>query len=175
MLAYVLILAVIIARIVFRPLAFAPVAPALLFFGAFMPRKRMWIPVALLIAADVYLSRVGYGYPLSADLLVTWAWYAAVVLLGGAFLNGKVRTGRVAVSTLAASLSFFVISNFAVWAVWNMYPKTLGGLAACYVAAIPFFRNQLISDVLFSAVMFAIPMAMPALRPAEARDHVRAA
>lgn len=175
MLAYILVLAVIVARIVFRPLAFAPVGPALLFFGAYVPRKWMWAPLALLAATDVYLTRSSYSYPFTADILITWAWYAAVLWAGGALLRGKVRPARVAGATLAASLSFFAISNLAVWAVWNMYPKTLAGLAACYVAAIPFFRNQFVSDALFAAVMFALPAAVRALRPSEGEDHLRAA
>lgn len=168
MFAYILLLAVVVARIVFRPLAFAPVAPALLFFGAYMPRKCMWVPLALLAATDVYLTRTG-GYPFTADTLVTWAWYAAVLWAGSALLKDRVRPLRVAASTMTASIAFFVVSNFAVWAVWNMYPKTLTGLAACYVAAIPFFRNQFASDLLFAAVMFAVPAALHLLRPAEAR------
>ncbi len=168
MLAYVLIVAVILARLVFRPLAFAPVAPALLFFGAYVPRKWMWVPLSLLAATDIYLTRSSYGYPFTADVLVTWAWYAAVILAGSLVLKGKVRTLRVGGAALAASISFFLLSNFAVWAVWNMYPKTLNGLLTCYVAAIPFFRNQFASDLIFTAVMFALPAAIEALRPERA-------
>ncbi len=169
MLAYILIVAVILARLVFRPLAFAPVAPALLFFGAYAPRRWMWVPLTLLAATDIYLTRSTYAYPFTADVLVTWAWYAAVIWVGGAVLKGKVGALRVGASTVAASVAFFVLSNFAVWAVWNMYPKTLSGLAACYVAALPFFQNQFASDAIFAAVMFAIPLAIPALRSAEAK------
>ena len=39
-------------------------------------------------------------------------------------------------AALVTSISFFLISNFAVWAVGGMYPKTLPGLAACYVAGL---------------------------------------
>jgi len=115
----------------------------------------MWIPVAALAAAGVYLSRSYYGYPLSADLLVTWAWYAGMVLLGG-LLAKNISALRVGAASLAGSVSFFVVSNFAVWAVWNMYPKTVGGLMACYVAAVPFFRNAVVSDLCFAAVFFGI-------------------
>lgn len=175
MLAYLFVAAVILARLLFRPLAFAPVVPALLFFSAYIPRKQMWIPLALLAAADVYLTKIAYSYPLTADHFVSWAWYATILWLGGAWLKGKARPLRVAAAALTGSVSFFVVSNFAVWAVWNMYPKTLGGLSACYVAAIPFFRNQAASDLVFTAVMFAAPLAMEALRPSRAEDHVRAA
>ena len=141
---------------------FTPVAAALLFFGARMPRKQAWIPVTLFIASDVLLSRVVYGYPLSASDLVTWAWYAAIVLLGS-LLASNAKPLRVVSASLVASVSFFAISNFAVWAIWNMYPKTLAGLAACYTMAIPFFRNTVASDLLFTCAFFGFAALLPHL------------
>lgn len=157
MLAYIfLAFAVAVhARFLPMPFSFAPVTAALLYFGARRPRSEMWIPVAALAAAGVYLSRSVYGYGLSADLLVTWAWYAGMVLLGG-MLAKQASPLRVGAASLAGSVSFFVFSNFAVWAVWNMYPKTLAGLGACYLAAVPFFRNALVSDLFFAATFFGI-------------------
>src|SRR6202034_1868076 len=70
---------------------------------------------------------------------------------------------RVAGAALASSVSFFVVSNFAVWACWSMYPKTLAGLMTCYAAGIPFFRRGVAGDLLFSAVMFGLPALSAAL------------
>ena len=143
------------ARFLPLPFSFAPVTAALLYFGARRPRSEMWVPVAALAAAGVYLSRNYYGYALSADLLITWAWYAGMVLLGG-MLARNASALRVGAASLAGSVSFFLLSNFAVWAVWNMYPKTAGGLAMCYVAGLPFFRNAVVSDLFFAAAFFGI-------------------
>ena len=158
MLAYLFVPIAVAVHLRFLPLpfSFTPVAAALLYFGARMPRKQMWIPVALLAASDVYLTRVTYGYPLTADHLVTWAWYAAMLLarrradqrlLGGAHRRG-----------LADRLGLVLpVSNFCVWMVWrDMYPKTVNGLMACYVAGLPFFRSTVASDLLFSAAFFGI-------------------
>jgi len=49
---------------------------------------------------------------------------------------------------------FFVLTNFGVWALGALYPKTLTGLTECYVVAIPFFRNALLSDLFYSALLF---------------------
>ena len=157
MLAYLFLAFAVAVHMRFLPLpySFAPVTAALLYFGARRPRKEMWVPVTALVAAGLYLSRSVYGYPFSADLLVTWAWYAGMVLLGG-LLARKTTALRVGAVSLAASLSFFVVSNFAVWAVWSMYPKNLGGLMACYIAAVPFFRNAVVSDLFFAAAFFGI-------------------
>jgi len=153
---FVILAALVHARFIPMPFHFTPVAAALLFFGARMPRRQMWRPVALLIAADIYLNRQVYGYPLQADQVITWAWYAAILLLGG-LLAKNASALKVVGASLAASVSFFVISNFAVWAVYReMYPATFNGLMACYVAALPFFRNTAISDLLFSAAFFGL-------------------
>ncbi len=158
MLAY-LFIAIAVAvhlRFIALPFSFTPVAAALLYFGARMPRRQMWIPIALLVASDVYLTRVTYGYPLTADHLVTWAWYAAMLLLGSVLIKGFSAI-RIGVASLTASVSFFLISNFAVWMVWrDMYPKTFDGLMACYVAGLPFFRSGFASDLLFTGVFFGI-------------------
>ena len=143
------------ARFLPLPFSFAPVTAALLYFGARRSRHEMWVPVAALAAAGMYLSRSVYGYGLSADLLVTWAWYAGMVLLGG-MLAKQASAVRVGAASLAGSVSFFLLSNFAVWAVWNMYPKTASGLATCYVAGLPFFRNAVVSDLFFAAAFFGI-------------------
>ena len=159
MLAYLFVLLAIASRFLPHPqswVQFTPLGAALLYFGARVPLKRMWIPLAALIAADVYLTKVSYAYPLKADQLITWAWYAGVILLGSRLLSRQVSAWRVAAGSLTASIAFFVVSNFGVWAVWNMYPKTLAGLATAYVAAIPFFRNQAFADLVCAAAMFAL-------------------
>ena len=90
MLAYLFVAIAVAVHLRFfaLPFSFTPVAASLLYFGARMPRRQMWIPVALLAASDVYLTRVTYAYPLTADHLVTWAWYGAMVLLGGGLIKG---------------------------------------------------------------------------------------
>jgi len=157
MLAYVFVVLAVAVHIrwVALPFSFTPVIAALLYFGARMPRKQWWVPVAMLAASDVYLTRVTYGYPLTADHFVTWAFYAGILLLGGVMVKGFSPL-RIGASTLIGSVSFFLISNFAVWVVWNMYPKSFNGLMACYVAGLPFFRNAVASDLLFSAAFFGI-------------------
>ncbi len=147
--------------------AFTPVIASLLFFGAKMPRKYLWVPVALLAMGDVLLSRFVYGYAFTADLLVSWAFYAAVAWFGSAMLHENARPVRLVAASLSSSLTFFVVSNLAVWAFWPTYPHTLKGLATCFVAAIPFYRNQPIADLLFTLVFFSVPVLLEAVHPSE--------
>jgi len=166
MLAYIFVLFAIAARMPFapHPWNFTPVAAALLYFGARGSRRQLWVPLALLAASDVVLTKFVYAYPFSWDHFVTWAWYAAILWLGtglreSASLRAPSDWLRVGGASLASSVSFFVVSNFAVWACWNMYPKTFAGLMACYDAAIPFFRRGLEGDLIFTALMFGVPAA----------------
>jgi Family of unknown function (DUF6580) len=156
MLAYVFVLFAVAVRFMPHPLAFTPIAAALLYFGARGPRRQLWAPVALLAATDVILTKIVYSYPLTWDHFVTWAWYAAILLLGNR-LRETTNWLRVGGAALASSVSFFVVSNFAVWACWAMYPKTLSGLMTCYAAGLPFFRRGVAGDLLFTTVMFGVP------------------
>jgi hypothetical protein len=97
-----------------------------------------------------------YSYAFTWDHFVTWAWYAAILWLGTA-LRENSNWLRIGAAALASSVSFFLVSNFAVWAAWNMYPKTLSGLVTCYAAGLPFFRRALAGDMLFTALAFGLP------------------
>lgn len=171
MLAYVFVVVAIAFRFLPQTFGFTPVTASLLYFGARTPRKWMWAPLVLMAAADLYLTRVVYRYPFTADQLVVWGWYAAMILLGG-LLKKNGGWLRIAGASLAGSVSFFLVSNFAVWLVWDMYPKTVGGLATCYTLALPFFRHGVVGDLLFTAVFFGIGALVATRGSAEAKVPV---
>jgi hypothetical protein len=164
MLAYLFIVFAILARMPFmpHPWNFTPVAAALLYFGARGSRRQLWIPFVLLAASDVILTKFVYSYQFSWDHFVTWAWYAAILWLGTSLRENR-NWLRVGGAALASSVSFFLLSNFAVWACWNMYPKTIAGLMTCYAAGLPFFQRAAAGDLLFAAAMFGLPALFNAL------------
>src|SRR5215471_8615509 len=177
MLAYIFVIFAVLARIpslMPHGWNFAPVTAALLYFGARGPRRQMWAPVALLALSDLLLDKYVYAYAFSWDLLLTWAWYAAMILLGGG-LRQKLSVLRVGGAALAGSVSFFLISNFGVWAAGTMYPKTMAGLMTCYAAGVPFFRHTVEGDLVYSAAMFGLPVAAAALARWMGKAHGTAA
>ena len=92
---------------------FTPLAASLLFFGARGSRRQMWVPLALFAATDVVLTRFIWHYPFTWDTLVTWAWYAAMLWFGTTLSSaGAVR---IMGSSLAGSVSFFLISNHSTF------------------------------------------------------------
>lgn len=156
---------------------FTPLAASLLYFGARGSRRQMWVPFLLLAATDVVLTKYIYSFVFSWDHLVTWLWYAAILLLGTT-LREKSGFWRVLGAALASSVSFFVISNFAVWAAWpEMYPRGFTGLMMSYTAGLPFFRGTLESDVFFSLAMFGTPVLVQMLSRwfEHSSDHIAAA
>jgi hypothetical protein len=162
MLAYLFVLIAVAVRVLsgtgaFATLGFTPLGASLLFFGSRMPRKHFAVAVALVIASDLYLNYRVYGLPLTWDQTLIWAWYVGACAIG-TLLRDRVKPLYVAGAALGSAVSFFVISNFGVWASGYVgYPKTFGGLMAAYVAAIPFFEKGLLSDLVFSGAFFGIP------------------
>lgn len=156
---------------------FTPLAASLLFFGARGSRRQMWIPLVLLAATDVILTKYIYAFTFSWDQLVTWAWYAAILWLG-TNLRERTTFWRVVGAAVTSSVSFFLISNFAVWAAWpNMYPHSFSGLMMSYSAGIPFFRGTAESDLFFSLAFFGTPVIVNALTEwmRKSGDHAAAA
>jgi len=156
-----MILLAALSRLVPHPANFAPIG-AMALFGAAYYSKRRWafiIPIASMWISDLILNNVVYGQYFDhfvwfySGSLFTYGAFALIVLLG-MFTLKKIRIPRLAASALGASVIFFIVSNFGVWFSGIMYPKDLGGLMACYAAGIPFFKNTLAGDLVYSAVMF---------------------
>jgi hypothetical protein len=157
LLPYLFVLTVALLRLeTSHPLNFVPVFTSLLFFGACRPAREFAMPLLGLVGVDIFLTMHRYGFALTSGHAVTWIWYLGAMFLGGAMLGRSISTGRVLGASLLASVGFFVVSNFTVWAEWGMYPKTLGGLGACYVAALPFFRNSIVCETVCSLAIFAV-------------------
>jgi hypothetical protein len=166
LLPYVLILVVAILRLaVSHPYNFIPIFACLLFFGAFRPRREFAMPFLALVGVDIFLTTHRYGFPLTGGHAVTWIWYLAALFLGAMMLGNSISFRRVVGASLLASVSFFLASNFMVWAEWGMYPKTVSGLGTCYVAALPFFRNGVVSETVFSLLIFAVAAYGEAFMP----------
>jgi uncharacterized protein DUF6580 len=99
----------------------------------------------------------------------TWLCFAAYVALGWALLRRTESPFKIGGATLAASLIFFLVSNFGSWIGQALpYGYSFAGLIDCYVAGIPFYRGTLIGDLVFSGGLFAAHAALSrAYFPAE--------
>ncbi len=152
---YLFVLAAVILRLIPHPWNLTPMGAMFLFSGAAFARRRdaLLVPLAALLLSDVIVTPVLHGRQFPWFSPFTWAGFLLVGLIGWT-LRGRSNVARVAGASLAGSVAFYVVSNFGVWIQWGMYPLTLAGLAECYAAALPFFRNTVLGDLGYAAVLF---------------------
>ncbi len=140
----------------------APVGALGLFCGAAIKDKKYAFLFAILaqLIGDVYIQLftkwagfygVEQGFVYGALILVT--------ILGIQMKQPKAH--KVLGFSLAASVVFFIVSNFGVWVAMETgkadlynYGHGFTGLVNTYVAAVPFFKNTLIGDLVGSTVLF---------------------
>ena len=80
--------------------------------------------------------------------LLIWTW-GSLVLVGLISKFSKSIINRLILAFLG-SLIFFALSNFGVWLTSTYYEPNLEGLMTCYIMAIPFFTNTLLSTMIFA-------------------------
>lgn len=135
-----------------------PMMALALYAGARLPRRwAVIVPLAAMIASDAVIDW-GTGRSIFAlDRLAVYFCLVMTSLAGGWLKTSNSPMARLGMA-FGSSMAFFLITNFAVWAMheFNMYPLTLAGLAECYVAAIPFHRNTLIAELVGTAVIFSL-------------------
>jgi hypothetical protein len=180
------ILLAAMARLVPHPPNCAPIAAVALFAAAHFEKK--WaaylVPLLAMVLSDLALEAAARLGVYSGWMAGTrgfhqgmWVVYLAMALITtlGLLLRRKKTVLTVAGVVLASSVLFFLVTNFAVWAMQTIYPKSLEGLLACYVAAIPFFRSTLLGDLCYATVLFGgfalAEKRYPALRLSRAHQE----
>jgi hypothetical protein len=136
------------ARLLPHPWNFTPMMAIALFAG-YQGRKVSTGALTTLLALVLSDAVMGFysGF---------WYVYAAALIpvLLGWLIRNRSSAGAIAAAALASSLSFFFITNFMFWATSLWYPHTAAGLCACFLAGIPFYRNQILGDAFYTAAIF---------------------
>ena len=134
---------------------FTPLGAMALLSGAFIKDLRISISIPIIA---MFLSDAIIGFH-SSMLYV----YGAVTLIVVASHFWLTRLSLVSISLAAlfSAIAFFLVTNFGAWLSHDMYAHNLSGLTQAYVAGIPFFKNTLISNVLFTWVGFFASQQIP--------------
>ena len=144
-LSFILIL--IIYRLIPHPPNFTPII-ATSIFGPIFLKNRLYgaaIPIVAMFLSDILIETHSYQFVVYATLISI------------SFLTPS-RKNKVFFSffTAASCIWFFITTNFAVWALWDYYPKTLNGLISSYILALPFFKNTVLSTFLFVFIFWNV-------------------
>ncbi|MDF1653945.1 MAG: hypothetical protein P1U34_02440 [Coxiellaceae bacterium] len=148
------ILVATIGRLVPHPPNMTPLLALSLLAGGLLDKKHaVLITLVSLLLSDGLLSYF-MGYPwLGSWSLFTYSGFLLIALVGSK-LSLYSKYSKLFLVTLFSSLGFWLWTNFGVW--WFSYPHSLQGLSSCYVLALPFLRNALAGDVVWSTVLFLV-------------------
>ncbi len=147
-LAVALTLLGVLGRLLPHPPNITPLGAGSLFAGA---RVNGWmaylLPVLVMAATDPLVGGYSKATPVIYLCFLISVWIGRRVRSTDSAL-------RIGGACLLSSAQFFVLTNFATWMFSGLYAKSLAGLAACYVAAVPFFGATLAGDLFFTAAIF---------------------
>lgn len=150
----------IVSRLIPHMYNFTPLGAIALFSAAYIGRRglSLLIPILTLWLSDILLNNFLYSeYVSGFSRWFGFGWsyigFALIVGLGWISLK-KINLWTVMGSSLAASVLFFLVSNFGTWLGSTMYAQSSEGLMLCYAAGIPFFWKSLAGTVFYSLVFF---------------------
>jgi hypothetical protein len=145
---------------------FAPLAAIALCSAAYLPKKyKFSVPLITLFISDAVIN-FRYGAPLlDPQILVR---YVALALVGciGVLLQNRASLKTLFPASIVGSTIFYAITNAFSWLSDPGYVKNLGGLIQALTVGLPqysatpswmFFRNSLVSDLLFT-LLFVVCM-----------------
>ncbi|HML09163.1 MAG TPA: DUF6580 family putative transport protein [Xanthobacteraceae bacterium] len=147
---------------------FTPVAATALFAASVLRIRALsvLVPIVGLVLGDVMLGF--YDIRVMAFVYGTLALPACA-----AWMSRRLRRpGMIVPILLSSSLTFFFVTNFAVWAFSTMYAPNWTALVECYVAALPFLQNMAAGDLFWGLVLFGTYWLVQNMRAAkEAVPH----
>ncbi len=148
-------------RLLPHPANFTPLYAAMLFAATVLGGGyALLLAVAAMAITDPILGL--YEPPVMA------AVYLCLLLMAGL---GRACRGRgwgsVVGATLLGSTVFFLVTNAAVAWFTPYYAHTFDGLLTSYAMALPFWRNTLLGDFIYTGMLFGAYAAVVALRSRE--------
>jgi len=142
-----IILVAVLMRLLPHMPNFTPIAAMALFGGVYLNKKFAFIiPLAAMFVSDIFL-----GFH-QAIPYVYGSFILAVVI--GLWLKNNKSAKNIFCASLISSILFFLITNFGVWAQ-GWYPHTLNGLMESFIMGIPFFKNTVLGDLIYTGVFFS--------------------
>ena len=138
----------IFTRFLPHPSNFTAIGAVAIFGGLYLPKK--WAVAGPLIA--MFVSDIFLGFYSLSIMLTVYACFAISTLIGRYLKNHK-KFLPILAGTTAGSVMFFIFTNLAVFIWSGLYAHTFSGLVNCYYLALPFFKNSLMGDLIYTFVL----------------------
>lgn len=147
------ILVAAVSRLLPHPYNFTPVAAMALFGAVYLENKLLAfiVPLATMLLSDVALElTTGWGFHNTIGYV-----YISVLLTSciGLLVKRNPNLAVIAIGSVSASVLFFIITNFGVWAAGG-FAGGISGLNATYMLGLPFFGRTLSGDLFYNALLF---------------------
>src|SRR3954467_10549921 len=156
---------------------FAPLAAIALCAGAYFPAKfRFSVPMIALLVSDIVLNTF-YGFSLLSPFVLSHYIGFAIVGALGLLLRNRASVKTMLPASIAASVLFYLVTNTVSWLFDPGYPKNVAGLFQSLTVGVPahsatpswmFFRNSVVSDLLFTGLFMVCFHLGRASQPARA-------
>ena len=137
-----------LGRIIPHPSNFTPILATAIYTPYMINDKwiAVLIPLSAMFIADIIIGFHPY-------MLWVYGAIGLSTLISSCSMQFNKKYIQLGVMAILSSILFFIITNFAVWAIWDYYPKTIDGLLLCYIKAIPFFQNTLLGTIIYTAII----------------------
>lgn len=149
MLVYFVVILAVVSRFVPHMPNFAPITALAIFSASFLPwKKAAGITLAARLISDVFIGFV--SWPM---MLAIYASHGVGILFGFWIKNAQnYRWTKIFISSLGASLIFFLVTNFAF--LYANYSHSFSGIIQAYVNGLPFLRGTVMGDMFYSVSLF---------------------
>ena len=144
--AFIIIL--VLSRLMPHPPNFTPIISVALLCGFFF---NSWIGGLFLVILSMFVSDLFIG--LHSNMFFVYISLVLITVYSNYFIQ-NLTAKNIFIHCVSSSLIFFIISNFGVWFIGSLYPKSLIGLYECYLMAIPFYTNTFLSTIFFTYIYF---------------------
>ena len=143
-----LILILALARLIPHPPNFTPIIAVAIMSSYFF--KNIYLSFATLLIA-MLLGDIFIGFYANMSFV-----YLSLCLITFIFfkINLQINYKSLFIFGFFGSVIFYLISNFGVWFLDDLYEKNFSGLITCYFLAVPFFKNTFFSTLIFSYSAF---------------------
>lgn len=148
-----------VTRALPHPPNFAPIAAMALFGGVYLTNRKLafLLPLVAMMFSDLLLEglhQIGLREYSGLHSTMLFVYGSMIAISGiGMLLQNRVKPLNLIGGSLAASVLFFLVTNFGVYAT-GMYGTEPTSLMATYVMGIPFFGYTVLGDLFFVTLLF---------------------